>query len=135
MSKMPTKKNEVDTKTEVKVLLNTHGWFWWSPPARAYGKTGIADIHAVKNGVFLAIETKRGTGKPKPTVNQIDFLRAITKADCFAFVVNDNRIDALGAFLMAFEKATAAQIKEQEPEAEDGAMMLDAIKEMTQELV
>lgn len=135
MSKMPTKKNEVDTKTAVKKLLEIHGWFWWGPPARAYGKTGISDIHAVKDGVFIAIETKQGKGTPKPTVNQKDFLLAIAKADCFAFVVNDGRIEALAAFLLAFQRATAAQIKEQEPEAEDGAMMLDAIKEMTQELV
>lgn len=134
MSKMPSKKDETDTKAEVKKLLDKHGWFWWSPPAQAYGKSGISDIHAAKTGIFMAIETKRGTKKPDPTVNQIAFLNSMRAADHFAFVVNDTRLPHLKAFLEALDRSTAAAVKEKVVAPEDGAMMLNCIAEMTKEL-
>lgn len=131
---MPTKKDETDTKAEVKKLLDKHGWFWWSPPAQAYGKSGISDIHAVKAGMFMAIETKRGTKKPDPTVNQVAFLNSMRASDHFAFVVNDTRVPHLKAFLEALDRSCAAAAKELVPAPEDGAAMLNAISEMTKEL-
>ena len=135
MSPMPKKKHlESDTKKAIKALLDEHGWFWWSPPAGAFGVSGIADLQAVKAGMFVALEVKRGTAAPKPTALQIGFLNSIRAADHFAFVVNDARVTHLKAFLEALDRSiTAAQRKEQ-PAPEDGAMMLNAIHEMQGEL-
>ena len=134
MSKMPTKKDESDTKAEVKKLLDTHKWFWFSPPSGAYGKSGISDRIAFRDGTLMAIETKRGTAPPKPTINQVAFLNSIRANRGFAFVVNDARLPYLKAFLEAFDRAGLAAVKREPVAQEDGAMMLNAIKEMTQEL-
>ena len=135
MSPMPKKAHlEADTKAEVKKLLDEHDYFWWMPPANGFGQSGISDFHAVKAGVFLAIETKRGTAKPKPTPLQVAFLNSIRAADHFAFVVNDARLPHLKAFLGALDRSAAAAAKRQMPTPEDGAMLLNAIKELTTEL-
>ena len=135
MSTMPRKKHlESDTKAEVKKLLDEHGWFWFSPPAGAFGVSGIADILAVKTGMFMAIETKRGTKKPEPTTLQVGFLNSIRAEDHFALVVNDARLAVFQAFLEALDRSTAAVSAKQPIAPEDGAMMLNTIREMTGEL-
>ena len=83
-------KNEKDVKAKVKKLLDQYKWFWFMPPANAYGRSGIADILALKAGVFLAIETKFGSNKP--TALQIGFLNSITAESGYGFVVNDQNL-------------------------------------------
>lgn len=121
---------EKDVKASVKKLLDKHGWFWWMPPANGFGRAGIADINALKSGVFLAIETKFGTRKPSPM--QIGFLNSVKAEDGFAFVVNEKLIESLEIWLGAFDRATAAVALGQQPSNEDGAAMLDAIHAMTE---
>jgi Holliday junction resolvase len=125
-------KNEKDVKKKVKALLDTHGWFWFMPPANAYGKSGIADIIAIKDGVFLAIETKFGPNKPTPL--QVGFLNSIRKEHGIAFVVNDKTVSFFEQWLEAFTRATTAVAGQKMPETEDGSLMLNAIKVLTDAL-
>lgn len=93
---------EKDVKEEVKKLLTKHGWYYWMPPANAFGRGGISDFHALRNGVFLAIETKAGmrlTGRHAPTVLQVRFIKAIRENGGRAMVVNESNLDRLEAKL------------------------------------
>ena len=135
MSPMPKKRHlEGDVKADVKKLLDDHGWFWFMPPASQFSKVGIADILCVKHGMFLAIETKRGKNKPEPTANQIAFLQSIRSHNHFAFIVNEARVPVLEAFLNRLNRAQAAAMREEKVADEDGAMMIDAIRVMQQEI-
>jgi len=125
-------KNEKDVKKEVKKLLDKHGWFWWMPPANGFGKIGVADFNAIRGGVFLAIETKFGANVP--TVHQRAFLSSIIAEDAFGFVVNEKRLDWLTIWMDAFDRSSKAISEGKQPNAEDGAAMLNAIREMTHEL-
>ena len=121
--------DEKGVKREVKKLLDVHKYFWWMPPANAYGKSGISDIHAIKAGVFLAIETKFGDRQPTPM--QVAFLNSIRSQDAFGFVVNEKTLGWLAVWLEAFDRATIAQSKSEEVADADGAAMIDAIRMMT----
>lgn len=125
-------KNEKDVKREVKKLLEKHKWFWWMPPANGFGKVGVADFNAIRGGVFVAVETK--FGKNKPTVHQCAYLNSIAYEDGFGFVVNEDRLEWFKQWMEAFDRATLAASKNEKPTAEDGATMLNAIREMTHEL-
>jgi hypothetical protein len=125
---------EADVKKSVQEVLDDFGWFWWMPPSNTYGKVGISDIHAVKDHIFMVIETKRGKADPKPTPNQIAFLQQIRGQGHFAFVVNEPRILVLRQFLAAFSEAQKAVQAKQMPVAATGATMLDAIRIMQQEI-
>lgn len=124
--------NERDVKQTVKKLLDKHNWFWWMPPANGFGKAGIADFNAVRGGVFLAVETK--FGKNKPTAMQVGFLKAVQSESCFAFVVNEESIAWFQSWLEAFDRSIEAASKNAQPTVEDGAMMINAIREMTKEI-
>lgn len=121
--------DEKGVKREAKKLLDKHGYFWWMPPANGYGKAGISDIHAIKAGVFLAIETKFGDRQPTPM--QVAFLNSIRSQDAFGFVVNEKTLGWLAVWLEAFDRATIAQSKSEEVADADGAAMIDAIRMMT----
>ena len=79
--------SESAVKREVRKLLVNYGWFVWMPPANGYGKAGISDFHALKDGKFLAIETKYGSNTP--TALQSKFLADIELAGGWAIVVNE----------------------------------------------
>jgi Holliday junction resolvase len=79
--------NEAGVKREVRKLLAKHGWFVWMPPANGYGKAGISDFHALRDGKFLAIETKYGGNTT--TALQAKFLDNIGLAGGWAIVVNE----------------------------------------------
>lgn len=119
-------KNENDVKRKVKKLLDKHDWFWWTVAASMYGKGGASDIMALKNGVFLAIETK--FGYKKPTALQRGFLESVCAENAFGFVVNDKNIDWLEAFLEDFGKETDNVAAEEKMSNEGGARLLDAIR-------
>ena len=121
--------NEGDVKKKVKELLDRHDYFWWSPPARAFGKTGIPDIQAVKTGMFMSVETKYGSNKA--TEIQRAFLTTLNAAGHFAFVVNEKNLDYFEAFLGALDRSIEAAEKNKQPTPEDGAMMTNALIELT----
>lgn len=130
MSLMPKKNaNESSVKKKVKTLLDEHQWYWWMPAANGFGQTGISDFNALKNGAFMVVETK--FGKNKATPMQVAFLNSIRSCDGFAFLVTDQNVDSLAAFLGAFDRAVAAAAKEEKPTPEDGSMMINAIQALT----
>jgi pantoate kinase len=123
-------KSEKDVKTEIKRLLKHHGWFFWMPPMNGYGASGVSDILAIRDGVFLAIEAKFGANKPSAL--QKSFLESVMAESGFGFVVNDKTVGALQTWLEAFDRATMAAGVNTKPLPEDGAAMLDAIRIMTE---
>lgn len=124
---------ESDVKQKVKRLLDRHSWFWWMTPANGFGKSGISDFCAFKHGTFMAIETKLAPNKP--TEQQKAFLRSVRMEKGFAFVVSDITLDSLDGWLAAFDRAVIAASHKQKPTDEDGAIMLDAIAEMSKPYV
>jgi hypothetical protein len=121
--------NEKGVKALVKRLLDLHGWFFWMPPANGFGTLGVHDFSALKNSVFLTIETKFGTNKPTPM--QKSFAAQIIANEAFAFCVNERNIDHLAMWLESFEIATRAQMARQEVPAEHGARMVNAMSVLT----
>lgn len=119
-------KNEKDVKAKVKKLLDKHGWFWWMIPANGYGKSGVSDFHAIKAGVFLAIEAKFGSNKP--TALQRAFLESINAEDAYGFVVNDKNLDELEAFLHNFAEQAKEVATNNRMSNEAGARLIDAIR-------
>jgi hypothetical protein len=122
--------NEKDVKAGVKKILDEHGWFWWCPPANGFGQTGVSDFNALKDGVFMAIETKFGTRKP--TVQQKAFLASIAAMDGFAYIVTDRNIDSFKRLMVAYDKAVAAASKNTTPDDVTGAEMINCIAALTQ---
>ena len=126
-------KSESNVKAEVKKLLNQHKWFWWMPPANAYGRSGISDINAIRAGVFLVIETKFNGNKP--STMQKSFIQSVTAEGGFGFVVDEKTLDHLKIWLAAFDRSCELAAKGDKMSDEDGVLMLDAIKAMTEALV
>lgn len=122
-------KDEGGVKKLIKRLLDFHGWYHWMPPANGYGKGGISDHNAIKNGVFLAIEAKFKDNTP--TANQKGFALQVMANDGFAFCVNEKNIDHLAMWLESFEIATQHSARNQEVPEEHGARMLNAISVLT----
>lgn len=122
-------KNERGVKSLVKRLLDRHGWFSWCPPANGYGTHGVHDFNALKNGVFITIETKFETRKA--TVMQKSFAAHIMTENGFSFLVNDRNIDHLAWWLESMEAATLEAVKGGEVPQEHGARMLNAISVLT----
>lgn len=121
---------EKDVKQAVKAILDASGWFWWMPQNMGMGENGTADFCALHpGGVFLAVETKFGKNEPTPL--QKGFLETITAYNSFAFVVNETNVLSLKAWTEAFERAVAAQQRKEDVSEEDGAIMLNAVAEMT----
>lgn len=90
---------ERDVKNVVKKLLTEFGWHWWMPASNAFGTSGASDFHAVKEGMFLAIETKvKGR---KPTALQKRFLDEIRAAAAFGLLVDETRLTLLRDWLEA----------------------------------
>lgn len=121
-------KKEKDVKHKVKAILTKHGWFYWMTPANGFGRSGIADICAIKAGVFMVVETKFGNNPV--SAMQRGFLNSVHAEQCFAFVVDDKNIVWFEAFMNAFDTAALAVTNKTMPNQENGAMMLNAIREL-----
>lgn len=126
-------RNEADVKKQVKKLLNKHKYFWWMPPSNAFGKAGQADFLGLRQGVFLAVETK--FGKNKPTAMQVGYLQSIIAELGMAFVVDDENIDWFEKWLELFDKSIECQMNKTQLSAEDGAALFNAQKELTEKIV
>lgn len=120
--------NEKDVKSHIKRLLDKHEWFWWMPPANGYGQTGISDFGAIRSHVFMVVEAKYET---KVTPMQKGFLSSVAGAGGHAFVVSHKNIESFEAWLDAFDRSIERGMKGDEPTHEDGAIMLNAMKELT----
>lgn len=93
--------NEAGVKREVKKLLTKYEWYYWMPPSNAFGRAGIADFNAVRDGRFLAIETKYGSNKPTPL--QQRFLNEIEAHGGLAMVVTERNLDELKGLLKVLD--------------------------------
>jgi hypothetical protein len=120
---------EKDVKTLIKRLLDFHGWFHWMPAANGYGAQGVSDHLAIKDGVFLAVEAKFGSGKPSTL--QKAFCAQIMSNSGFAFCVNESNIDHLAWWLESFEIARQQQQEGKQPDSEHGSRLLNAISVLT----
>ena len=119
---------EKDVKASVKKLLDKHGYFWWMPPANGFGKVGVSDFNALRAGVFVAVEPKFGGNKP--TVQQRAYLESVIAEGGFGFVVDEKTLDKLESWMDAFDRAAQNVSNKKEVAPEDGALMLDCIREM-----
>ena len=132
-----TYSKEAHVKDDVKKILDAHGWFWWMPPSNGYGKSGISDFHAFRNGIFMVVETKFGSNKPTP--QQIGFLNSIRQeggdGGGFAFVVSDRTLPHFAAFMESFDVSIQCAAKREKIPDEHGARMLDAIHELSNKLL
>lgn len=133
MKKPKVYNRENDVKKAIRNLLDHYGWFHFAVPANGYSLGGVSDRLAVKAGVFLAIEAKFGSNKPSTL--QKAFLESVMAEGGFGFVVNEKNIDQLARWLDAFDRSTTAVSKNEKVADEDGAAMLDAVRELTAAVV
>ena len=89
--------DEGDVKKAVKKLLDKHVWFWWMPGANGFGMQGVSDFLALKDGQFLAIETK--FGKNKPTALQDRFLMRVAENGGDSLLVYEDDLASLESYL------------------------------------
>ena len=120
---------EEGVKKLIKELLDAHGWFHWMPPANGFGKGGVSDHNALKEGVFIVIEAKFRYAKP--TAMQRAFAASIMANDCYAFCVDERNIDHLAWWLESFEVAKQCEMRGQPVPAEHGSRLLNAISALT----
>ena len=88
---------EKKVKDQVVALLKKAGAYYFFPATHGYGRSGVPDIVACVDGVFLAIECKAGKGKP--TALQVRELERIRIAGGVAVVVNELNLDMLPPLL------------------------------------
>ena len=82
---------EKAVKVKVKAVLESEGVYYFMPPANGYGRSGVPDIVACVNGLFLAIETKANGNKP--TALQIREIETIRRNSGVAVVVDETNWD------------------------------------------
>jgi hypothetical protein len=123
-------RSENDVKREIKRLLDKHGWFHWTAAAGAFSATGIADRLALRAGVFLAVEAK--FGKNRPTRLQKAYLQSIMAEGGFGFCANETHLPILQTWLETFDRASQAFAQGQKPAHEDGALLLDCVRALTE---
>jgi Holliday junction resolvase len=82
---------EKAVKAKVKNVLESEGVYYFMPPANGFGRSGVPDIVACVNGLFLAIECKAGTNKP--TALQVREIETIRRNNGVAVVVNEENWD------------------------------------------
>ncbi len=122
-------KDEKGVKAIIKKILDHFGWFHWMPAANGFGQQGVSDHLAIKTGVFLVIEAKFGTRKPRPT--QKAFAAQILANDAYAFCVNERNVHFLAQFLESFEVARECQMHGKPIPDDHGSRMLNAIAVLT----
>jgi hypothetical protein len=79
--------NESNVKEAVKKALTAVGAFYWMPAANGYGKSGVSDIIALRDGRMAAIEAKYNSHKATPL--QIKFLDNVRAQGMHGVVVSD----------------------------------------------
>jgi Holliday junction resolvase len=93
----PVKLKEAWVKSEVKKIFKKHGIWFFMPAMGTYGTSGIPDFIACLGGLFLAVEAKVASNKP--TELQALQIGRINYAGGIAVIVNENRLDALNAYI------------------------------------
>lgn len=122
-------KDEKGVKKIIKAILDHFGWFHWMPGANGFGQQGVSDHLALKTGVFIAIEAKFGTNKPRPL--QKAFAAQILANDAYAFCVTERNVEFLAQFLESFEVARECQMRGKPIPDDHGSRMVNAISVLT----
>jgi Holliday junction resolvase len=89
---------EAAVKAKVVKLLKKHEVYYFFPATHGFGRSGVPDIICCLEGNFLAIECKAGKGKP--TALQEREMQRITNAGGDTFVINEENIHLLEAYLL-----------------------------------
>lgn len=80
-------------KKKVTTILKSIGAYYFYPVTGGFGRSGVPDIICCLNGNFIGIECKAGDNKA--TALQLKNLEEIRATGGFAFIVNEDNIDAL----------------------------------------
>jgi Holliday junction resolvase len=88
---------EFKVKKAVSKILDAHGVYYFYPSTHGYGRSGIPDIIACKNSIFVAIECKAGKGKT--TALQDREIKRIKQAGGITFLINETNINQLTEYL------------------------------------
>ena len=86
---------EKKVKRKIVALLKEYNTYYFFPATGGYGKSGVPDIVACVNGVFIGIEAKADMKKNKPTALQQANLRAIKEAGGISIVIDANNLNDL----------------------------------------
>lgn len=84
---------ESKVKKKVTTILKALGAYYFYPVTGGFGRSGVPDIVCCLGGNFIGIECKAGDNKA--TALQLKNLEEIQAAGGFAFIVNEDNIDAL----------------------------------------
>ena len=108
MAKTP----EALVKAKVKAVLESEGVYFFMPPANGFGRSGIPDIVACVNGLFLAIECKAGGNKP--TALQIREIETIRRNNGVAVVVDETNWDMVRELVRKLKATIISQASDAE---------------------
>lgn len=84
---------ESKVKKAVSKILDAREIYYFYPATHGYGRSGVPDIIACVNSVFVAIECKAGKGKT--TALQDREIRRIRQAGGIAILINETNIEEL----------------------------------------
>lgn len=88
---------EAKVKKKVVDLLKAAGAYYFFPATGGFGRSGVPDIVACRNGAFIGIECKAGSNKT--TALQENELQKIRAAGGNAFVVSEDTLKYLPQYL------------------------------------
>jgi len=88
---------ESKVKKAVSKILDAHEIYYFYPSTHGYGRSGVPDIIACHNSIFLAIECKAAKGKT--TALQDREIKRIRQSGGWAFVINETNINELTEYL------------------------------------
>lgn len=100
MAKTPEKV----VKDKVVSVLKSEDVYYFFPATHGYGRSGVPDIIACVNGLFLAIECKAGGNKP--TALQIREIESIRRNDGVAVIVDETNWDMLRELIRKIKSGT-----------------------------
>lgn len=93
---------EAKVKKKVTSILKELGAYYFYPVTGGYGRSGVPDIVCCLAGNFIGIECKANGNKA--TALQHKNLEEIQEAGGYAFIINEDNIDALEQVLRMWSK-------------------------------
>jgi Holliday junction resolvase len=93
---------EAKVKKKVTSILKELGAYYFYPVTGGFGRSGVPDIVCCLAGNFIGIECKANGNKA--TALQHKNLEDIQEAGGYAFIVNEDNIDALERVLRMWSK-------------------------------
>lgn len=104
-----SRQNEALVKRKITNLLREYEVWYCFPVAGPYGRAGLPDIMALKDGVFLGIEAKSGKNKPTPLQKQQ--LQKIRMAGGLSMVVNEDNLEAFHDLLTVLSQSSTQAVR------------------------